>query len=339
MKLDFVGKPSGYVTRRSFIGGLAGGVFAGMAQMYVRAGGSANGIADGNWSETAHVDDQSFRYADWQKDIDAVTPEAYFKFQRGGTSLSDSVCNATYAAYPGLKRYDDAFARAVADIRSISVPDGKAAVWYVYNMGVIVKTAQTLFSIDLNHRQAESLADELTFALVTHNHSDHFSDRFYSAMDSRGKTVISNFLSNYGAYYGKKMPGGYTREPKTFTIGDVTVRTSVSDHNGYLLGFTMPFEIIVGDYTIYHTGDTSNIAQLNPSRQPDLWIMHPYCILKIADGIRKFSPRLTAVTHLQELGHARDRWRFTYDDGLKMVRKAQDAGGVAVIPLWGDRIV
>ena len=317
MKHSCVGGVGGDTTRRSFIGGATAFALAGMA----------------------HADDRSSEYAAWQKDIDGVTPKAYVDFQFAGTSLSDSARAAAYAANPGLKRYDDAFARVISDMRAVTVPPGKVAVWHIYNMGVLVKTSKTLFSVDLNHRLAESLVPELSFALITHNHTDHFSDRFLTAMDWSKKTVVSNFASNYGAHYGKKMPGGYTREPKTFTLGDVTVKTSVSDHNSYLLGFTMPFEITVGDYTIYHTGDTSNIAQLNPSRRPDLWIMHPYCILKIADGIRKFNPRLTAVTHLQELGHARNQWRFTYDDGLKMVRKAQEAGGEAIMPLWGDRLV
>ncbi len=304
-------------TRRSFIGGLAGFALAG----------------------SVRADDRSSQYAEWQRDIDAITPKVYGDFQRAGTSLPEAAKASAYAAYPGLRRYDEAFRRVVSDMRATSVPRGKAAVWYVYNMGVVVKTTDTLFSVDLNHRLAESIAPELTFALVTHNHTDHFSYRFLSSMDGRGKTVVSNFDCNYGAHYAKKMPGGYTRDPKTFHFGDVTVKTSVSDHNPYLLGFTMPFEITVGDYTIYHTGDSSNIAQLNPSRKPDLWIMHPYCILKIADGIKKFAPRLTAVTHLQELGHAKDRWRFTYENGLSMVRKAQLAGGEAVMPLWGERIV
>ena len=213
MKSDVDMVPRVEMTRRSFVGGVAGVALAGMARSDDRS-------------------DRSGEYAEWQRDIDAITPKVYEDFQLAGTTLSDVARSSAYAEYPGLKRYDDAFTRVESDVRAVSVPEGKAAVWYIYNMGVVIKTAQTLFSVDLNHGLAERLVPYLSFALITHNHTDHFSYRFLTAMDRSGKTVVSNFASNYGAHFGKKMPGGYTREPKTFTFGDVTVKTSVSDHNG-----------------------------------------------------------------------------------------------------------
>ena len=273
----------------------------------------------------------------FQKELDAITPKDYTAFQLPGMELPDADRLAAYAAFPGLKRYDTAFDKVFAEIQSTTVTD-RPAIWYVYNMGVVVKTAQALFTIDVNHRQATRLEPILDFALITHNHHDHYSDLFLDAMDRAGKTVVSNFDDNYGAHRSKRMPGGYTRAEKTFNLKGVTVKTSLSDHNPYLIDFTTAFEITIGDYTIYHSGDSQNIAKLNPSRTPDLWIVHPRCGLKVAAGVDKFHPRKTVIAHLFELGHAVNRWRWSVADGQAEVKKVEEAGAVAVMPLWGDRI-
>ena len=274
----------------------------------------------------------------FQKELDAITPNDYKAFQLPGTELPDADRLAAYAAFPGLKRYDEAFDKIFTEIQSTTVTD-KPAIWYVYNMGVIVKTPQALFTIDVNHRQATRLEPILDFALITHNHHDHYSDRFLDAVDRAGKTVISNFDDNYGAYFAKRMPGGFTRTAKTFNIKDVTIKTSLSDHNRYLVDFTTAFEVTIGDYTIYHSGDSQNIDKLNPTRTPDLWIVHPRCGLKAPEGIAKFHPKKTVIAHLFELGHAVDRWRWRVSDGLAEIKKAEEAGGAAVMPLSGDRLV
>ena len=126
--------------------------------------------------------------------------------------------------FAALRRLDDAFRAVQRAVAETTVPaGGPPAVWYVYNMGIVVKTAQSLFSVDLQHRFAEELAPSLDFALITHNHHDHYTRRFYDAMNGiQRKTVVSNFLDNYAAHFGKKAPGGFTRAEKIFTFKDVT---------------------------------------------------------------------------------------------------------------------
>ena len=118
----------------------------------------------------------------------------------------------------------------------------------------------------------------LDFALITHNHNDHYTERFTHLMDRvQRKTVVNNFFSNYGVKDRMKF-GGYTRaKSKTFHIGDVTVITGLCDHNPYLIDFTTPFEVQIGNFTLYHSGDCYSHAKLHVSRQPDLWVLHPRC--------------------------------------------------------------
>ena len=91
--------------------------------------------------------------------------------------------------------YDEAFRKVVREMRDKKVGD-TPAIWYVYNMGVIVKTRQSLFSIDLCHRLAPTIADELDFAIISHNHLDHYTREFYRAMSALDSHILVNTFSS-----------------------------------------------------------------------------------------------------------------------------------------------
>jgi hypothetical protein len=201
-------------------------------------------------------------------------------------------------------------------------------------MGIVVKTKESCFAIDLVHRRAAEIAPLLDFLLLTHNHGDHCFEDLYRAVNGAHKVVFSNFKDNYGAPDRK---GGYTRAEKVFRIKDVEIRTALSDHNSYLIDFTTAFEIRIGDFIIYHSGDSQNVAKLNPMCSPDLWFVHPRCGLKVHDGYNKFAPKTTVIAHLNELGH--DKWRWSWNVGLKDKAEIESLGGRCVVPVWGERIV
>lgn len=273
--------------------------------------------------------------AERQREIDEVTPADYYAYLENG--------DPQFAA---LKRLDAAFEKAVSEARREKVGD-VPAIWLVYNMGLLVKTRETFFSVDLCHRLAPTLAKELDFALITHNHNDHYTRAFYRAMDGEAhKTVVNNFECNYGArsnpYHNGKpseFGGGFTRGGKTFRFRDVSIRTSATDHSDYLIGFTMPFEITVGGFTLFHTGDTSRVEQLNPTRRPDLWVVHPRVGLSVAEGVKRFEPKTTVIAHLNEFTHPKDKYRWTWADGQEERAKVKAVGGKAVVPVWGERLV
>jgi len=262
-----------------------------------------------------------------QREIDGVRAADFTAYQQAFEP-------SQLRKFPALQRLEDAFDRILREVRETVVTD-KPAVWLLYNMGIVVKTPETCLAVDISHRRAPDLAPLLDFALITHNHSDHFTEPYYAALNGAGKTVITNFKDNYGARHG----GGYTRSVKTFAIKDVTVKTGLTDHNGYLVDFTSTFEIASHGYMIYHTGDCSNVEKLNPTVTPDLWIVHPYCGLKTVDGVKKFHPKKTVIAHLNELGHEMNRWRWTWAQGLEAKAQAEAVGGTAVVPIWGTRLV
>ena len=297
-------------------------------------GGVAATIALGNSAaaKTAAAPEEAYLDA-WQKETDLVHPGSYNAYWRTGTNPEGLVA---------LDQLDAGFERVLREIPETKVTD-VPAVWLVYNMGVVVKTRQSLFSIDLVHRRAPELAPQLDFALITHNHNDHYSKAFYDKMDRAGKTVVNNFIDNYGAADWRKggkywEKGGYVRGVKTFRLGDVEVRTMLTDHNSYLVDYTTAFEIRVGKWKMLHSGDCSNVDKLKLVwGQPDLWVQMPGCGIDNVAGERKFKPKLTAFGHVMELGH--DAGRVTAAFMRPRLAKVRAAGGTVVVPRWGERIV
>ncbi len=272
----------------------------------------------------------------WQHETDLATSELYGKYMRDGDTRG----------LKSLEKLEAAFEKVMREAKSAVVADGRPAVWSVYNMGYLVKTKEAMFSIDLVHRRAMEFAPMLDFSLITHNHGDHWRGDLYGAMNGAGKTVISNFLDNYGAADWRKdgpdwkKNGGYIRGEKTFRIKDVEIRTSLIDHNDYLIDYTTAFEVKVGDFILYHTGDSGKGTEpklVTKWGRPDLWLLFPGCGIDVAKAVQKVGPKRVVFGHLWELGHSSGRLK------APGIRKALDSAR-PICPdtsfaLWGDRII
>ena len=274
--------------------------------------------------------DELFSVIDrWQSETEAVSAETYRAYMRDGDTRS----------LASLENLESAFERVVREALETEITD-TPAVWSVYNMGYLVKTRESFFSVDLIHRRAIELADRLDFALITHNHGDHCDLAVYKALNAAGKTVISNFLDNYGATRDKaKNPvgGGFVMGEKTFRIKDVEIRTSLVDHNSYLVDFTTAFEIRVGKWIMYHTGDCGVAGKLGTRwGRPDVWTFFPGCGVDVAEAVTKVNARKVVFGHLWELGH--NSHRLTAPLIKSAFRKAKGANADVNVAFWGDRI-
>ncbi len=270
----------------------------------------------------------------WQRETDQVTADIYGQYMRDGNTRE----------LASLKKLEQGFEKVFKEVRETKV-EKIPAVWSVYNMGYIVKTPESLFSIDLVHRRSLEFAPLLDFALITHNHGDHYQPQFYNAINSAGKTVISNFLDNYGAADWRKggsdwkANGGFTRAKKTFKIKDVEIRTSLVDHNDYLIDFTTAFEIKVGDWILYHTGDCGNGSEGKLGTtwgQPDLWLFFPGCGINVEKAVETVKPKRVVFGHLWELGHRAGR--LTTPMVKRALTKATGKCDRVSAALWGDKI-
>ena len=264
----------------------------------------------------------------WQAETDLATPELYFKYWQ----------DADTRGLASLEKLEAGFEKALREAKETVVSGDAPAVWSVYNMGYVVKTREAMFSIDLVHRRAEEFAPLLDFALVTHNHSDHWRQGFYIAMNGAGKTVVSNFLDNYGVKDWRN-DGGYVRGEKEFRIKDVMIRTSLIDHNNYLIDFTTAFEIKIGDFILYHTGDSGCGTEPKLKTvwgRPDLWLMFPGCGIDVAEAVRRVGPKRIVFGHLWELGHKTGR--LTAPLVRRALAAARTRCGDVSFALWGDRV-
>ncbi len=292
----------------------------------------AAGVAAAGLCPALHAEEDAI--ATWQRETDLVSADVYRSYLNDGDTRS----------LASLERLETAFAKVARELDETKVGD-VPAVWSVYNMGYIVKTRNSTFSIDLVHRRDTERAPRLDFELITHNHPDHWRGGLYHAMDKAGKTVISNCLDNYGAADWRKAGpkwkerGGFTRAKKTFKIKDVEIRTSLVDHNDYLIDFTTAFEIRVGDWLLYHTGDCGKGSEGKLGTtwgRPDLWLFFPGCGINVAKAVRKVQPKRVVFGHLWELGHRTGRLT------APAIRRALDAArplcADASFALWGDRI-
>ena len=265
----------------------------------------------------------------WQRETDLVSAKTYGEYLLDGNTRG-------FASLEKLERGFDKILREVNETTVGDVP----AVWSVYNMGYVVKTREAFFSIDLVHRRAAAeLAPRLDFALITHNHLDHYLPDFYRAMDGAGKTVISNFLDNYGVRNWKK-DGGFTRAVKTFKIKDVEIRTSLIDHNDYLIDFTTAFEMRIGGFVLYHTGDSGRGTEPKLGTvwgQPDLWLFFPGCGINVATAVQKVQPKRIVFGHIWELGHVHGRLTTPMVRAAKT--RAETTCSNVSAALWGDRVL
>lgn len=257
----------------------------------------------------------------WQKETSQVRPEVYRQY------LADGQTNG----FATLEKLEAAFEKVVREARETPVAD-VPAVWSVYNMGYVVKSRKALFAIDLVHRRDAELAQMLDFALVTHNHPDHWRKDFVDAMLGLKKPVVSNFIPQRA---------GYTRAKRVFKFKDVEIRTSLIDHNEWLIDFTTAFEIRVGGRTLYHTGDSGKGTEPKLETvwgRPDIWLFFPGCGIDVAKAVEKIEPKRIVIGHMWELGH----WGGRQDAKKARDRKAKaEAAGCrdVSIAFWGDRIV
>lgn len=271
-----------------------------------------------------------------QAAINAVNrKEPYLEFVSGGPDMPQADVSRLVAEMPVLGLYDRAFDKVMREFSEAKIR-GKPMVWYVYNMGIVVKTESCAFSIDLCHRKAPLLAPMLDFALCTHNHSDHYTRAFFAAM--KGKPIISNF------HLCRKW---YSRDLECeWQIGDVVVRCTSADHNEYLPRAVTCFETLCGrgndPFVIFHSGDTQPARQLKRSvPHPDLFFGHCAIGFRFSEAAKTTMPaKLLLPVHHQELGHLGGPWRCVAfeDEPLQTVRRLRSEGHASAMPVWGDRI-
>lgn len=155
------------------------------------------------------------------------------------------------------------------------------------------------------------------------------------------KIVASNFLGDNPGFNAIK--GESAKCVGTYSLGDVEIRTSLIDHFDAAWGidFTMAYEIKIGNFILYHTGDSGRgtVPKLNTVwGQPDLWLFFPGCGINVADAVRKVNAKRIVFGHLWELGHA-ESGRLNEPRIRRALAAAKPICNDTSVAFWGDRII
>lgn len=243
-------------------------------------------------------------------------------------------------SYPAFYYLGQATEHAMDDIRRTRVEAG-IAVWHVYNMGYVFKTADACFGIDVLGPGVERLADDLDFLLVSHRHGDHWHGVLEERMIRLGKPVLSRTEGMPGSTVVAS--GGERR------FGSVRVRIDLGDHvcagsrheiarcRDSVLMFHVDCEDELGQYTVYHAGDGGNVAKMCPDKRVDVLIIHNS--VPGQKAVRQLRPRMIFASHVMELGHSpklpnfgRVPFEFAYRWSLRGLDEDQSA-----VLTWGER--
>ena len=264
-----------------------------------------------------------------QRSVDRLEAKDFNDYFNGSAENA-----ARWIAERGVLRFLDAgFDKILREVPTTEVAEGTVVFWQIYNMGYVVKTPTQTFAVDVRHRRAPELEPLVDFTLITHNHGDHFTRSFCQAMEAAGKPVVSNFLDNRW----KTGPDG-----GEYAFGDVKIRVNLVDHNAKLRRFVSTYEIdcgaATGNRVVYHVGDACNFAQLTPEKPVDVFIPHLAVGLDVPKCVNEtLKPKLTLLSHILELAHDIDKWRWSYKYGLGICAKC--ASDTVLLPVWGEKIV
>lgn len=289
-----------------------------------------DGLIDILWNQTSYLEIDQKRFdamVEMQKYADQCSDTLYKDYYE-----SDDAQECARNESAGILRfYKKAIDKVVNEVANQDVPEGTVRLWQLYNMGYVVKTATDCFGIDIKHKYGELLAPYLKFLLITHNHSDHNTALLKEAMAKSGKPVYSNFMDN-----GYKIKG-----KEKIVIGDIEIETDIVDHNNTLRNFVVTYQIDCGkkanNCVILHTGDACNVAQINPTKQVNIFIPHLAVGLDMFKTVEKVNPEIVLMSHILELGHAVDKWRWSYEYGVDRCKELNR--DKVYLSVWGESVI
>ncbi|MCQ2119788.1 MAG: MBL fold metallo-hydrolase [Bacteroidales bacterium] len=283
----------------------------------------------------------------WKGSIDNMTKDRLFAMYRMQDYM-DSLSSQTFNKYlksdeatrremekgTVLRYYQMALEKILRELPKTKVEKGSVAIWHLYNMGYIVKTPSQCFAVDIKHPEASRLVPYIDFLLITHKHGDHFTDAMNKAMTDAGKPVYANWQT-------EKYPLTDLTDTREIQIGNISIRTALTDHNVNMPNFVITYIVDCGedtDHTVFYlTGDTNNTEQVNPGCPVDIFIPHILVGLDVERAAAQVDPCWMFSSHLHELGHKLTLWRWSYFDGFDISHETHRKN--VFVPCWGDKIV
>jgi hypothetical protein len=231
--------------------------------------------------------------------------------------------------------------KTLEEIRTTTITQG-VRIWKMYNMGIIVKTPDKCFAIDLKPITT-NFTNVLEFTIISHNHPDHWAKGFIDAMAKAGKPIYSpSSRSSTGRTF--------IDQSTTLQQGPLTVSFSMSsqwkpgtiDYAPCLIT-TVDCGASTGNFKIMHTGDAMYPIDF-PVGHVDffdasttIWRTQDSTFEEI---LKKIMPTYINLDHIMEFGHtmaARGHWRAIYDEAYEEVQITGLLGSMWGLT-WGESL-
>jgi len=221
-----------------------------------------------------------------------------------------------------------------------------ARIWSMYNHGFIIKTPSMVIAFDLVHgyppwryQIPESILEQIDVLFISHGHEDHRDMGIIRKIMAFGGKVV---VPVEGSQASENMIPMAANEE--VTVDGLQVKAYDGLHAD--VPVRMFFVTTPEGLTIMHTGDNQTSETLPAGLTMDILLLNAWvnesgsasAIVGMQNSIKKLSPELTILGHIQELGHyyapGDAKSRLAFESAL-----AADNGmlpGYVSVQIWGE---
>ncbi|RJR25764.1 MBL fold metallo-hydrolase [Candidatus Microgenomates bacterium] len=240
--------------------------------------------------------------------------------------------------------------KILEEISSVSIKDKQLKLWYVYNMGVVVKSKDKTLCFDLSavvpNKKMSEIAQHCDLLFISHEDGDHYSNPVIKSALNAGRTVIVGkdeigYLEQKTRQLSKKGQVVSVAHKQSMDISGIRVKAFATTHRGSRGKANFWFLVEAEGRKILHTGDGLIDDKNTEVGKVDVVLMNEYLPLEYFYWL----PVDTIIPlHLHEMAHSKSFYlQANYGEYLKKyeehTKKVPDAGKMKHILLfWGESL-
>lgn len=219
-------------------------------------------------------------------------------------------------------------------------------IWSMYNHGFLIKTPSTIIAFDLvngydpwHYQIPESILEQIDVLFISHGHEDHRDLGIIRKIKAFGGKVVVPVEGSQASEH--EIPLGANEE---VMVDSLKVKAYDGLHAD--IAVRMFFVKTPEGLTIMHTGDNQTSETLPDGLTVDILLLNAWvnesgsasAVVGIQNSIKKLSPELTILGHIQELGHyyAPDdaKSRLAFETALSADNELLP--GYVSVQIWGE---